>query len=182
MRPGEYQEIATKPLELDYVAPARRPSWPGLVVLVVSLAVAGGLLVRYQDAQQRLARLQTESGLVAPDTRGARPIPKERIEEESRSAEAVVRQLTLPWATLITTIEQAATRDVAILQLQPDADQRVLRLMAEARTRDAMFDYVRRLGAAKGLGEVHIVNHQVQREDPQRPIHFSVQAAIKDLR
>jgi hypothetical protein len=152
------------------------------VVLVVALAVAGGLLGRYRDLQQQLAGLQTESGLVAPDARAGRPIPKERIEEESRSAEAVVRQLTLPWATLIATIEQAATRDVAILQLQPDADQRVLRLMAEARNRDAMFEYVRRLGSAKGLGEVHIVNHQVQREDPQRPIHFSVQAAIRDLR
>ena len=149
---------------------------------MLSLAVAGGLLARYRDVQQQLVRLQAESGLMAPDARAARPIPKERIEEESRAAEAVVRQLTLPWATLIATIEQAATRDVAILQLQPDADQRVLRLMAEARNRDAMFEYVRRLGAAKGLGDVHIVNHQVQREDPQRPIHFSVQAAIRDLR
>ena len=151
-------------------------------MLVLSLAVAGGLLARYRDVQQQLVRLQAESGLIGPDARAARPIPKERIEEESRAAEAVVRQLTLPWATLIATIEQAATRDVAILQLQPDADQRVLRLMAEARNRDAMFEYVRRLGAAKGLGDVHIVNHQVQREDPQRPIHFSVQAAIRDLR
>jgi hypothetical protein len=180
--PGEHQEIATKPLELDYIAPARRPFWPGLVVLAFSLAVAGGLLAAYRDAQQQVVRLQAESGLAAPDARAARPIPKERIEEESRNAEAVVRQLTLPWATLIATIEQAATRDVAILLLQPDADQRVLRLMAEARSREAMFDYVRRLGASKGLGEVHIVNHQVQREDPQRPIHFSVQAAIRDLR
>lgn len=153
-----------------------------MVVLAVSLAIAGGLLVRYRDVQQRLARLQAESGLMAPDPRAGRPIPKERLEEESRNAEAVVRQLTLPWATLIATIEQAATREVAILQLQPDADQRVLRLMAEARNREAMFEYVRRLGAAKGLGEVHIVNHQVQREDPQRPIHFSVQAAIRDPR
>jgi hypothetical protein len=29
---------------------------------------------------------------------------------------------------------------------------------------------------------VHLVSHQVQREDPQRPIQFTVQAVIKDLR
>lgn len=174
--------MRARPLELDYIAPPRRPVWIGLVVLGVSLAVAAGLVVRYGQAQQELQRLQTESGLILSDARTQRPVPKERLDEEARAAEAVVRQLTLPWATLITTIEQAASRDVAILQLQPDAEQRVLRLTAEARHRDAMFDYVRRLGAAKGLGDVHLLNHQVQREDPQRPIQFSVQAAIRDVR
>ena len=79
-------------------------------------------------------------------------------------------------------IEQAATRDVAILQLQPDAETRSLKLIAEARQREAMFEYLRRLGAARGLSEVHIVSHQVQRDDPQRPIQFSLQASMKGLK
>jgi Tfp pilus assembly protein PilN len=171
-----------KRVELDYIAPARRPAWPGLLVLALSLAVAGTLLARYRDAQLDVVRLQTESGLIAPERRPARAIPTERLDEQARAAEAVVRQLTVPWGALISGIEQAATRDVAILQLQPDAEQRSLRLTAEARNRDAMFAYLRRLAAAKGLGEVHLVSHQVQREDPQRPVQFSVQAAMKDPR
>ena len=35
-----------------------------------------------------------------------------------------------------------------MLQLQPDAEQRVLQLTAEARSREAMFEYLRRLAAA----------------------------------
>src|SRR5438552_7976521 len=175
------QEISTRRLELDYVAPVRRPLWPGLVVLAVSLAVAGGMLARYRDAQREVVRLEAESGLIAPDRRPARAVSRERLEEEAKLAESVVRQLTLPWAKLIGTIEQAASRDVAILQLQPDAEQRLLRLTAEARDREAMFEYLRRLGGAQGLAEVHLVSHQVQREDPQRPIQFAVQAVIRDL-
>jgi len=72
-----------------------------------------------------------------------------------------------------------ATRDVAILQLQPDAEQRVLRLTAEARNRDAMFEYLKRLAAARELTNVVLVSHQVQREEPQQPIQFSVQASLK---
>jgi hypothetical protein len=170
--------MTVRRVQLDYVAPFRRPMWPGLVVLAVSLAVAAGLGVRYRDAQVEVVRLQAQSGLFAPE-RPARPIPKERLEEEARNAEAVVRQLTLPWATLIGTIEQAATREVAILQLQPDAETRVLRLTAETRHREAMFDFLRRLGAARGLADVHLVSHQVQRDDPQRPLQFSVQARIQ---
>jgi hypothetical protein len=150
-------------------------------VLAIALAVAAGLAARYRDAQVEVARLEAASGLIAPD-RPVRQIPKEKLEEEARSAEAVVRQLTLPWASLIGTIEQAATREVAILQLQPDAESRVLRLTAETRQREAMFEFLRRLGAARGLADVHLVSHQVQRDEPQRPIQFSVQAAIRELR
>lgn len=150
-------------------------------MLAVSLAVAAGLAERYRDARVEVARLETQSGLIVPE-RPARPIPREKVEEEARNAEAVVRQLTLPWASLIGTIEQAATREVAILQLQPDAESRLLRLTAETRHREAMFDFVRRLGSAQGLADVHLVSHQVQREDPQRPVQFSIQASIREQR
>jgi Tfp pilus assembly protein PilN len=151
------------------------------LLLAVSLTLAAWLTERYRDARVEVARLETQSGLIAPE-RPAKPIPREKIEEEARNAEAVVRQLTLPWAALIGTIEQAATREVAILQLQPDADTRLLRLTAETRQRDAMFDFVRRLAASPGLADVHLVSHQVQREDPQQPVQFSIQASIREIR
>lgn len=153
--------------------------WPGALLLAVALAVSAVVLERYRDVRQELGRLEAQAGLVLPGGRAARGLPKERLDEQAKSAEAVVRQLTLPWASLIGAIEQAATRDVAILQLQPDAEQRVLRLTAEARNRDAMFEYLKRLGGARELTNVVLVSHQVQRDEPQQPIQFSVQAAVK---
>ncbi|TMH42303.1 MAG: hypothetical protein E6H54_14345 [Betaproteobacteria bacterium] len=135
--------------------------------------------MRYRDVRQELGRLEAQAGLVLPGGSKARALPKERLDEQAKNAEAVVRQLTLPWGSLIGAIEQAATRDVAILQLQPDAEQRVLRLTAEARNRDAMFEYLKRLAAARELTNVVLVSHQVQREEPQQPIQFSVQASLK---
>lgn len=166
-------------VNLDYVAAARRPPWLGVALLAIALAVAGGLLLEYRAAQSELARIETVAGLAGPARRPAPSLSRERLDEEVRDAERVVRQLALPWGTLVLAIEQAATRDVALLQLQPDADSRIVKLTAEARNREAMFDYVRRLGAAPGLGEVHVVNHQVQRDDPRRPVQFSVQASMK---
>lgn len=159
--------------------PARRARWPGVLLLAVSLALGAELLSGYRQAQIELARLEAASGLVSAQRRPARAVPKERLDEQMKSAEAVVRELTLPWGALLGTLEEAATRDVAILQLQPDAHQRVLKLIAEARSQEAMFRYLRRLGAAKNLGEAHLVSHQVQRDDPQRPIQFSVQATLR---
>ena len=145
----------------------------------MALALSAVVLERYRDVREQLARLEAQAGLVLPGGRTTRALPKERLDEQAKNAEAVVRQLTLPWGSLIGAIEQAATRDVAILQLQPDAEQRVLRLTAEARNRDAMFDYVKRLGAARELTNVVLVSHQVQRDEPQQPIQFSVQASLK---
>ena len=69
-----------------------------------------------------------------------------------------------------------------VLQLQPETQQRSLRLTAEAKTREAMLRYVRRLGETRVLSGVHLVNHHVQVEDPSRPIQFGVQATFRGNR
>jgi Tfp pilus assembly protein PilN len=134
------------------------------------------MLPSYRDAQLALAE---SAAAGAPAQAQSSRAPRARIDDEARSAETVQRQLALPWAGLIETLESAASADVALLQMQPDALQRVLRLSAEARHHDAMFEYLRRLAAAPAFTAVHLVSHQVQVEEPQRPVQFSVQAALK---
>jgi hypothetical protein len=168
-----------RPLELDYIASPRRVPWLGILLLALSLGVAGELMVRYRDTQAELSRVQATASLIAPERRPARAVPKERLDEETKSAEAVVRHLTVPWGPLVQAIEQAAIREVAVLQLQPDAESRTVRLTAEAKNAEAMFEYLRRLTAAKGIADAHLVSHQVQREDPLHPVQFTIQAALK---
>jgi len=172
--------MSVERLELDFVARPRRAAWLGYFVLAASLAVAGEVALRHRDAQDERARIEVTTGLLIGERRPARALPKERLEEEAKAAQAVMRRLTLPWAPLVATIEEAATRDVAILQLQPDPQQRVLRLTGEARDQGAMLEYLQRLANAKALTEVHLLNHQVQLDDPQRPIQFAVQAALRE--
>lgn len=163
-------------LELDYVARPRRPRWLGYALLAVALGVAGDLVVRYRDVRLELERADNAQELLTTGRQTPKVIPKERLDEQVKNAQAAVRQLTLPWALLIQTLEDATTKDVAILQLQPDASQQQLRIIAEARDKDAMLEYLRNLTAAKAFANAHLINHQVQIEDPQRPIQFSVQA------
>lgn len=169
------------PLELDYVAFPRRARWPGIAVLALSLAVAAGVVGRYRDARGELAALEAAHGLVDVD-RAAKSIPRERLDEEAKMVNEVVRQLGLPWARMIAAVEKASTGDVVVLQLQPEAQQRLLRLTAEAKSREAMLGYVRRLGEDRALGDVYLVRHEVKLDQPGRPIQFAVQAALKDAR
>jgi Tfp pilus assembly protein PilN len=166
-------------LQIDYVVTPRRARWSGYLLLAVALALAGHSVVRYQAVQLELGRIQTAKDMLNVERRAPQPIPKARLDEQLKNAETVVRQLALPWAVLVQTLEEAAINEVAILQLQPEAQQRLLKITAEARTNDAMLEYLRRLAAAKTLSGVHLLSHQVQTEDPQQPIQFSVQARFK---
>jgi Tfp pilus assembly protein PilN len=167
--------------ELDYVAAPRRPQWVGISLLIIALVVAGVLVMRYRDAQHELAVLDAAQGLLNLDRKARRAVPKERLEEEARTIDAVIRQLTVPWAQMIEAVETASTSDVVLLQLQPEGQQRSLRLTAEAKSREAMLRYVRRLGETRALSSVYLASHQVQTDNPSRPIQFSVQASFRSV-
>jgi hypothetical protein len=164
-------------LELDLVAPRRRTRWAGYFVLAAAVALAAQMLLNYGEVQASLERLDAMEGLLSDAPPKPAP-PRERIEEELKSAQATMRQLALPWAQLVEALERAATPEVAVLLVQPDAQQRQVRLTAEARSEGAMLAYVRRLEAAEALSAVHLVSHQVQQNDPRRTLQFSVLASF----
>jgi hypothetical protein len=167
-------------LQLDFIAPRRRGRAVGLLVLSISLALASGLVFEYRKAQQRLQHLEAADALLSA-ARPAPALPRERLEREMKSAQATVRQLALPWAQLIDSLERASMKDVAVLHIQPDAQNRLLRVTAEARAQERMLEYLNRLGATGSFAEVHLVSHQVREDDPQRPIQFAVQASFRSL-
>lgn len=169
-------------LELDYLAAPRRRRWIGLALLAAALAVAGHLVVRYLDIQQERTVLAARLELLDAGRRLTRPVHAGRPEEESKEVESVLRQLTLPWPQMIESVESTASKQVVLLQMQPEPERRLLRLTAEAGTPEAMFDYVRRLGESKALSGVHLVSHQVERDRPSRPIQFVAQASLRNTR
>jgi len=174
--------VSTARLELDYVAAPRRPHWPGLALLAVALVGAGVLAARYQDLLQERSALSARLELLDTGRRAARPVNAGRAEQEAREVQSVLRQLSLPWPQMIESVESTASREVALLQLQPEPERRVLRLTAEAGTSEAMLEYVRRLGESKLLTGAHLISHQVQRENSAHPVQFVAQAALRDAR
>jgi len=166
------------PLELDFIVAPRRSRLAGIAVLAIALGSAGFLASKYHTAQQRLQQLEAADSLLRTSP-APRAVPRERLDEQVKSAQAVVRQLALPWAELIDSLERSAMRDVSVLHVQPDAQQRLMRVTAEARGEAQMLEYLRRVGAARGFSEVHLLSHQVREDDPARPIQFSLQASFR---
>lgn len=166
-------------LELDYIASPRRATWLGFSVLAVSLTLAGSFAADYQDAAGELAALQPPRGQPHSEPGMERTPDQSRAGDEAKQAEEVLRRLSLPWAEVIEAVEQASTRDVSVLQMQPDARRQRLRLTALARNSSAMLEYLQRLARTSTLYDVALVSHEEQRDDPTQAIQFRVQASYR---
>lgn len=149
----------------------------GALVLTLALAVAAALVGRYRDVREELHRLDAIEALASAPRVSSAPL-RPATDEQRKHAQAVVRQLGLPWPQIIESLERTAMREVEILSVQPDAHQGIVRLTAMAGGEHMMLKYLQRLGASGRFADVHLLSHQVRDDDPQRRLQFSVQASL----
>jgi len=87
-----------------------------------------------------------------------------------------IAQLNLPWRDLLAAIEQATPANVALLELTPDAKKHRLHGIAETTSADLMLNYIRTLKAQAFLGEVVLLKHEVDEQQPNGPMRFEFEA------
>ena len=170
------------PLLLDYERKARPGAWIGWAVLaagIASAAAAGHAFVaaseQKADVEAMLARLQRKT---VPGSRiGLSERDAQFHAEEVKRANAVAERLTLPWQDVFQAVHAAATKEVALLALEPDAQKGSVRITAESKDKADMLAYVGRLSRDERLGNVHLLSHHVQAQAPGRPVRFSLQAS-----
>ena len=145
------------------------------LLLCLGAAVAGAdLMKRQRDHERRLAAVQARAALPpAAPVAAAPPIS----ETQAIAVNATVMQLNLPWRALQDAVASATPAGVALLALEPDARKRTLRISAEARTSDEMIDYVARLKREELFSDVALTHHEINDQDPNRPIRFELDAA-----
>jgi Tfp pilus assembly protein PilN len=173
-----------RPLLLDYQRPARRFGPGGWVLLAAGAAAVIVTLVDYRGISRQLSSLQAQAEMldVRPNRKAFDRMLKtddsRRSGDEMKQIDQVLSQLETPWGSIFQAVESASSKQIALLGLQPDTQQRLLRIIAEARTQDDMLEYVKRLGDSAALSDVHLVNHQIQMQDPNRPLRFTVHATF----
>lgn len=169
-------------VNLDYCA-VKRAHWAGLLVLAIGAAGLASALWCYRDLGRELAyreallaklqdRERSESMPVAAEARDT-----EQIVRETKQANAAILELSLPWKELFDAFEVSQTSAVAVLAIEPDAQKGVVRISAEVKKLESMLDYVASLQKIALFREVLILNHQIQDQDPERPVRFVLQAA-----
>ncbi|HEX7888783.1 MAG TPA: hypothetical protein VF522_05420 [Ramlibacter sp.] len=170
-------------LHLDYQL-RRRPSAKAVLLLLAALGLAGSAAWRTEQLRREQAAWDTEQAQVR--SRADRtPVPRTAKGEDARAAQevaaanAVIRRITFPWADMFAAFETAATDEVALIGIEPDTANGVVRVTAETPTPRAMLNYVRRLQGTASLEHVALQKHELQGDDPHRPLRFTLVAKWK---
>lgn len=156
-----------------------RPAW-ALVLLAIAAACAlGAARIRVQRLQWEvdLLRAQSQARTPAPAPAPVAVAARTRVPEAQAAAvNAAVLQLNLPWRALHDAVQAGTPANIALLALEPDAKKNTVRITAEARSSDDMIAYVEQLQKVDWFSTVILARHEVNEQDPNRPIRFQLDA------
>jgi len=161
------------------VIASMQPSHWLLIGIGIALGVGGmvvsGNLTQQQD--ERLAKLERSRGQAEVHSAPSADNRKSMISEAQASAVNItIQQLNLPWSRLLTAIEHATPASVAMLELEPDAKNHLVRGTAETDSLSTMLDYIKRLKQEPFLGNVILTKHEVSDQGANRPVRFEFEA------
>lgn len=152
----------------------------GLLVFVVCLYQLKLIMEEIAHWDARIHRLeQQQQHRKTPRTPIAR-ITQE-TQQELKQADEILRQINLPWEALFDSLEYAASKDVALLSVQPNVASRAVRINGEARNLAALTDFVEAIEREDVFENAYLLSYKVKKENPHRPIVFSLTATWIDL-
>jgi Tfp pilus assembly protein PilN len=176
-----------KKVHIDFAPPSLRRAWYRTPrgtwsLLVVALGLAGPLassIAQYRSLQRteaqrtaQAAQARARAATRAPVAAPARVVPP----AQAGAVNASVQQLNVPWRGLHDAVQAATPPTIALLALEPDARKSSVRITAEAKNSDDMIAYVEALQHIDWFTTVLLARHEINEQDPNRPIRFQVDA------
>ena len=167
-------------IHLDFVRKPTSISPLDMILLLAGVLVLLWIATAYRDLQREYVSLTSKLApaqkTLRSQARRAPNVPTAESLAEAKQARDIADRLNLPWNELFIALETAQLRDVALMAVEPDSSKRSVRINAEARNFNAMLDYLNSLKRGGGLSNVYLENHQIQQQDPSRPLRFGVTA------
>jgi Tfp pilus assembly protein PilN len=169
-----------EPLKLDYLTDGRS-IWIGAVALVAGLFALLLVVWNYQEVNQKISQQEVlvanvRHANVAREAMTTTEKDSEQVALEIKQANSIILELSLPWKELFDAFESSLHSDIAVLAIEPDAQKGLVRISGEAKSLDSLPGYIAYLQKISLFKDVALLNHQIQEQDPQRPVRFMLQA------
>lgn len=149
----------------------------GIVVLAMGF---GGAYYQRLSAQvtvleAKVERTNSRAASREPSARGA-----VELAEEVKNANDVLRHLGVPWESLFHAVESSGNQNITLLAIEPDIEKLQVKISGEAKTFNSLMNYMTHLQGQPVFGSVYLQNHDVQQDDPDKPVRFSLIATWQD--
>jgi Tfp pilus assembly protein PilN len=184
-------------LDLDF-APRNARFWWARAGLALRTALAGALMTLaaglwwwmalHTERLQLQAALRDAAPAVMQGTQDRAPLAAKGAQAldalQTKAMNQALQALNRPWSALWDALERVSSApgvQVAILEMRPDAasDQdpnagQGLRLLAESKDSAHMLGFMRQLRAEPFFVSAVLSSHQVNAQDPNKPLRFEV--------
>ena len=155
-------------LDIDFRRAPQRSPWAARVLMVVAAAVTLDAGLSYREARQVIELNRDALAKAAPVS-----APR-ASKDEVAAARDTVERLSTPWPGLFGALESAASDQVALLAVEPDARAGKVLISGEGKDYLAALTYVLNLSRSDALSGVQLVRHEVKPEE--KTVSFSVSA------
>jgi cell division protein FtsB len=169
-------------LSLDYrKSLAVRPV--AYVLLAAAIIVLSDTGIRYRALTQDIAAKQARLAKASAYRGETKAVPSKLSADEYVHAKQIAWQLSMPWDKLFRTLEAAATKDVALLAIEPDVERHTVTVSGEAKDYLAALTYVAGLSEQhEAFAKVYLQHHEIRAKGQERPVLFSVSATWREQR
>lgn len=157
-----------------------RLSWLALLIFFAALAAAGGTWWQIRNLDRELDALKGQAPpprTLNSATASIGPVSAQQLAEWSQ----LTRQLNTPWSALLDALEVATPPDVALVSIEPDAAQALIRLQAEAKSLQTLLDYSQVLRTSGPFDELVLRKHDTNDQDGARPIRLTMELRFRRL-
>ena len=168
-------------LNLDYQPNTPFP-WGGVLLLGVAVIVLVATGVYYQQLKGKKAVLEAKVERKSHDSSQRDLSARGSVElaEEVKNANDALRRLSVPWESLFHAVESSGNQNITLLAIEPDIEKQQVKISGEAKSFNLLMNYMTHLQGQAVFGSVYLQNHDVQQEDPDKPVRFSLIAAWQD--
>lgn len=170
-------------LYLDYQRSNKPFPWAGVALLLLAFGVLALVYFYYQGLKEKIGYWELKTGQVNRASERHGTGSQREMKEmalEIKHANEVLNQITLPWDKLFQAVEWSSGKDVALLTIEPDAEKHVVKISGEAKNIAGVLNYLKHLAAQEIFNSVYLQSHQVQEQNPEKPVRFALVAAWKE--
>ena len=159
-----------------------RFSWVSLLMLMAGLGAAVYTWQIYQTEQEAYATLELK--LYQLNQHHPKKLPVKQVvvaitPEKLKQLQETVNTLAIPWGDLFLAIEQSDQKDVALLGFEPSSQKQQVILRGEAKSLQAVLDYIQQLQKQAVLSSVYLQNHSIDEANISKPVSFTIFANWK---
>jgi len=172
-------------LHLDYQQKLS-VTWAGLALLglaIIALVLTGAYYLKVSSQttawESKFERIRGKTGVSGLSDRSTETGNLD-LAQEVNNANAVLRQMSVPWNALFEAVESSAERKVTLLALEPDVEKQQVKITGETKDYKSLMNYLTKMQEYPIFGNVYLQNHHIQLQEPDQPVRFTLLATWQE--